>query len=112
MADKPVIFVTGIQLSPEIEEDVNRWYDETQAPWLLESGWIQRANRYKLICGNGNEYPLYVAIYEFENQQAFEAWHFGPKFAAARARRREIWPDDVYQVKWNAAYELTSASRK
>jgi len=112
MEAKPVIFVAGIKVAPEIEEGVNQWYDQTQAPWMLESNQIKRAKRYKLIGGDGREYPKYVAIYEFENQQAFEAWHSGAGFAAARARRQAMWPDDVYKVMWNAAYELSNAPQK
>lgn len=109
----PFVFITGITVAAELEGKLNRWYDEVQAPRLLEPGLIKRAKRYRFTWGNGREYPQYMAIYEFENREAMEKWRFDPELLLTlRARRREEFHDDVYRIMWNAGYELLSVPRK
>ena len=108
MQDKPVIFVIGTQCNPELEEKFNNWYSGTHIPMLLESKWVDRITRYKLAPAVEGRYPAlakYLAIYEFKDQQAFEAWFSSPEMQAAREERQQTWAEKDFEVTGAGVYE-------
>ena len=121
MNDKPVILAVGTQCAPELEEKFNNWYNGTHVPMLLESKWLDVVTRYKLAPIAQDklapatqdrlapitqaEYPKYLAIYEFKNRQAFEAWTSCPEFIAAIKETGETWAEDRFELKWMVLYE-------
>ena len=105
MKDKPVVFVVATQCAPELEERFNNWYNKTHIPDLLKSKWLDGVTRYKVAPVTEGESSKYLAIYEFKDRQALEAWYSGPEVRAAREERKQTWADKDFEVKWIAAYE-------
>ena len=105
MQDKPVIFVVGTQCAPELDEKFNNWYNGTHIPMLLESEHLDGVTRYKLAPVTEGEHPTYLAIYEFKDRQAFEAWYSSRELAAAGEERAETWAEKDFEVHGMAVYE-------
>jgi hypothetical protein len=62
-AKKHILLVVRIDVAPEMEEELNRWYNEEHFPNLLSVPgvlWGKRA----INTGKG---PKYIAVYEHEN---------------------------------------------
>jgi len=58
---------------------------------LLKFKGIRVVTRYKRTTET-EEYPKYLAIYEFESQKAFdEAYEPSPEIAAAQAESKKTW---------------------
>ena len=60
---KHILLVVRIDVAPEMEEELNRWYNEEHFPNLLSVPgvlWGKRA----INTGKG---PKYIAVYEHEN---------------------------------------------
>ncbi|MFC1929663.1 EthD family reductase [Chloroflexota bacterium] len=104
MEAKSVINMRGIDCPPELEEKFNKWYEETHIPMLLKTGEVRSVTRYKRAGDDGN-YPKYLAVYEFENQQAFEKYKNSPEMVAALEDVKKTWPDKKYESKWSTQYE-------
>ena len=123
MQNEPVLFLVGTQCAPEIEEEFNQWYNETHIPMLLKSDLLKGVTRYKrapitlefkeidgaaryevapLVEG---EDPAYLAIYEFKDRQAFEAFASGPENIAAAEDRKQMWGGKGFETKWRLIYE-------
>ena len=105
MLDKPWILIAGTESSPGMDETYNEWYNGTHIPMMLESKWAKGVTRYKLVPIIEGDYPKYLAIYDFDDRHAFEAWGTSPELAAARADRVAKWSDDDFVTKWRALYE-------
>ena len=107
METKPIIHVVATQCRPEDEEKLNTWYDEIHIPLLLKFKGLKKATRYKIIYET-EEYPKYLAIYEFESQEAFEAYETSSELAAAiKEEHEETWKDSKYEMVWRVQYEPT-----
>ena len=105
MQEKAVLFFVGSQCTPEQEEKFNKWYNETHIPMLLKARGMVGATRYKLAPIIEGEYPTYLAIYEFEDRQAFEEFWSGSVLVAAREEMKETWGDKPFDIKWRVVYE-------
>lgn len=119
---KPVINVVGIQCQPEVEEKFNTWYDQTHIPMLLKFRGLRGATRYKILKPS-EEYPQYLAIYEFNSQLAFEEYRASPELTAALDKQLEtwggkldrqqgIWRGEGWVRKWRVQYEAIKTWRK
>ena len=104
METKPIINVVATQCQPEDERKFNKWYDEIHIPMLLKFKGITEVTRYKII-NESEEYPKYLAIYEFENQNAFEAFQTSPELTAVREESRETWKGEGFEIRWRVQYE-------
>ena len=104
METKPVINIIGTRCRPEDEEKFNKWYDEIHIPLVFRFKGLKAATRYK-ITHETEEYPKYVTIYEFESQEAFEAYDNGPEGAASNEDTRETWKERGLERKWRVQYE-------
>ena len=106
MQDKLVIYFVLTQCPANLEDKFNKWYNETHVPMLLKSEHASGATRYKIApmtdrfepAATGKEPLSYLAIYEFKNQQAFEAWNSSAEVAAARKERKETWGEKGFEV--------------
>ena len=67
---------------------------------------MKRAIRYQVI-SNTEEYPKYLAIYEFENKKAFEEYGTSLELDAAREDMRETWKDGGWETVWRVQYAIT-----
>ena len=105
MQEKSTVYLVGARCTPELDEEFNRWYDETHIPMLLKSPWLEGVTRYKLAPVMEGDYPEYLVICEFKSRQAFEAWVSGPEVHAAREELKETWKDKDLEIKWRVVYE-------
>lgn len=99
METKPVINIVGIQCQPEVEQKFNTWYNQTHIPILLKFRGLIEATRYKILKPS-EQYPQYLAIYEFNSQQAFEEYRASPELTAALDRQQGIWKGEGWVRKW------------
>ena len=104
MTNEPVINVVATQCKPEDEEKFNKWYNEVHIPMLMKFKGISEVTRYKLP-KDSDEYPKYLTIYKFDNQDAFKAFATCPEMAAVQAEMRETWKDGMFTIKWRVSYE-------
>lgn len=110
METEPAILVVGTEISPEAEEEWNMWYNEKHVPELLEVEGMIRVTRYKIFDDKEGpyeegKYPKYLAIYEFENRQAAEAFATSPEIYAGRADWKKNWLPRGMVLKWRVYYE-------
>lgn len=112
MTSNPVIWTVGLQCRPEDEATFNAWYDDIHVPMLLRSGHVAKVTRYKLasqtydVAPGAITCPTYQTVYEFEDQDRFEAWMRGEDRAAAGADKSATWAGRPYDVIWAARYDL------
>ena len=104
METKPIIRLVATQCQPEVEEKFNKWYDEVHIPLLFKFEGMKRVTRYKIV-NKTEEYPSYLAIYEFESRQAYEEYQTSPELAAGRAEMNETWQGGGFEIKWRVQYE-------
>lgn len=60
---KHVLVIVRVDVAPEMEEELNRFYDEEHIPLLLKAPGVLWAKR-GINVGSG---PKYIAVYEHEN---------------------------------------------
>jgi heme-degrading monooxygenase HmoA len=104
MQSSPIINVVATQCQPEVEEKFNKWYDEIHIPMLFKFKGMKKVTRYKIVKAI-EEYPSYLAIYEFESRKAYEEYAKSPELAAARAEMGETWKEGEFEIKWRVQYE-------
>jgi antibiotic biosynthesis monooxygenase (ABM) superfamily enzyme len=110
MASKPVINVVITECPPEVEGKFTKWYNEVHIPMLFKFKGMRRVTRYKLLKEPGGN-PAFMAIYEFENRQDYEAYGKSPELAAARAEMQETWKGG-FQITSRAQYEFLKTWQK
>jgi len=101
---KPVLHIVGTRAKPEDEIRFNRWYDKTHVPWLMKTGVIKEAVRYKTL-KDRKDYPQYLAVYSFQSKKAFETFFDHPERAAAVKELRESWPNGI-GATWSVQYVM------
>ena len=111
MASKATLHVIGTAPKPGTEEKFNKWYNEVHIPLALKFEGVTKITRYRQV-GENAEYPPYLAIYEFENNEALDAYLKSTEFAAVRENKESTWQDDVYDMKWNVRYEVIQTWEK
>ena len=90
MEDKSIFFIVATECTPEMEEKFNKWYDEVHIPMLLEMKGLKEVSRHKLVRGNNDQYPKYIATYKFEDMEAYEEFENGPVLAACKYIQHQI----------------------
>ena len=105
MDKKSLINLRGMDCSPELEEKFNTWYNKRHIPMLLEIGEIKRVTRYKRV-GDDKGYPKYLAVYEFENKEAFNRYNTSPKIAVAIEDLKQTFSEGGVESKWRVQYEV------
>jgi antibiotic biosynthesis monooxygenase (ABM) superfamily enzyme len=106
MPDKMLINIMGIRCKPEVEEKYNRWHEEVHIPLILRFKGIRAAKKCKIV-NPTPEYPTYLAIYEFENREAFQKYLKSPELAAVLAEMKETWKEPGHEVVWRVQYEVS-----
>jgi uncharacterized protein (TIGR02118 family) len=99
-----LVNLVATECKPEAEDKFNKWYNEVHIPLLFKHPGMKKVTRYK-IREKSAESPTYLAIYEFESPQAFEAYSSSPELAAGRDEMKETWKDGGFDIKWRAQYE-------
>ena len=111
MEKEPTIHIVATQCQPEVEDEFNAWYDDIHIPMLLKYKGITEVTRYK-IARESEEYPKYLAIYKFENKDAYEAYKASPELAAAIEEAEGTWKEGGYEIKWRVQYEPMKTWRR
>lgn len=95
-----ILFTVKATITPDQEEAFNRWYNAEHIPDLLRVKGAVGARRFKAIMGE-DRYQ-YLAIYEFESQEAFQGFlesdnlarqrqEYEAKFGNVSERVRSAW---------------------
>ncbi|MFH1382899.1 MAG: DUF4286 family protein [Chloroflexota bacterium] len=114
-----VIHVRGLGCRPDQEEKLNKWYDEIHISDLMKFKGLRKATRYQLLYpektsldSQNVKYPKYLAIYEFDSQQAFEAYEVSPELKEAMKEVHEDWGKDPYEGIWRVQYKLLNTRER
>ena len=105
MPDNLIIQIVASESTPEKEAEYNRWYTEVHVPMLFEYKGLKKAARYRLM-GDSEEHARFLAIYEFENEEAQSAFPASPEFAAAIQDFENMKVEIDFKMKWAASYRL------
>ena len=113
MESKTVIWMVGTQVKPGVDEEkFNKWYDEVHIPMLLVGNYVKRVSRSKLaekthhVANETHECPKYLTLYEFKNEDDFEAWMTCPEREAAGKDKLDTWGlEGGYEVFWATRYD-------
>jgi hypothetical protein len=123
MKAEKILFLVGLDYNgdPEKEEEFNTWYSERHVPIQLKARGIKTAARCKRTdAGNApasypplEEYPNYLAVYEFENREAFSEFRNSPIFAELDKDLVDKWGKErPYKRKWWVVYEVFKTWKK
>ncbi len=107
---KPLLHIVGARPKPEDEIRFNKWYDQTHVPWLMKTGVIKEAVRYKIL-KDSKDYPQYLAVYYFQSKKAFETFSDHPERLAAVKELQESWPDGI-GTTWRVQYQMLKSWSK
>jgi antibiotic biosynthesis monooxygenase (ABM) superfamily enzyme len=112
MSEAGAIFIVGITVPKEYEQEFNEWSDTVHAPMGLKSKWIDKITRYKVATVTGGDKLLegdhaeYLTIGEFKDVEAFKAWRASPENKAMSEEQAERWAGrDWRTVKFRTLYE-------
>jgi len=111
MADKGLINVRGMNCRPELDEKFNKWYNGVHIPMLIKNKAMKRASRYKRI-GDDESYPKYLAVYEFESKEGFNAYNSGPELVEALEDLEATWKEEDTESVWRVQYEVIQTWEK
>ena len=105
MVSYKIIQIVASQSSPEKEEEFNKWYTDVHVPMFLGFEGLKKAGRYRCI-GDAGVNAKYLAIYEFEDEEALDAFPKSEAFAEAVKDFEERKEAVGFEMKWAASYEL------
>ena len=80
---KPILLIVKTDVTPEMEQDFNRWYDEEHLPGLLRVPGVRSARR-GINLGAGQKY---IAFYEHENAEVQHSQAYKEVIGTDWARR-------------------------
>jgi hypothetical protein len=107
IAERGILMVIGGQFlgSPAEIEAFDSWQADTHVPRMLQLG-ISSAVRYRLLRSfhtTEESAPRFLALYQFEDAAALEAWASGG-LARARAERAGSPKADGFRVTWSGVF--------
>ncbi len=86
------------------EAKFNKWYNEVHIPLLFKYTGLKKVTRYQLM-REGQGQAKYLAIYEYDDKDAIDAFPKSPEFKAAIDEMNVTWKDNMFDIKWAANYE-------
>ena len=104
MESKPIMNVVATRCRPVDDEKFNKWYNEVHIPMLLKFKGIKEVTRYKIL-NDSEEYPTYLTLYTYENQDALKSFASSPELAAVMAETKETWKGEGFEIVWRVPYE-------
>ncbi len=94
--------------NPAVDAQYNKWYSDAHLPENFKFKGMKKAARYKRI-GDDKSTAQYLAIYQFDSMEDFEAYNKSPEHEkAAKVPGR---PDGV-KVRFRGQYELIKSWEK
>lgn len=112
MKPNGVISIVAVNCRTDQEEKLNKWYNERHIPDLLKFKGLKRVARYELIPAPPSpgypevKYPKYLTVFEYDNQQGFEAYQASPELAEAGKDVSATWEKDPYERVWRMQYRM------
>ena len=100
-----MINIVAAECRPGEEKKFNDWYDKVHIPLLMKHPAVKAVTRYKLRATSAGQ-ATYLAVYEFESPEAFEAFGKSAEFAAARDEMRQTWGEPGLDIKWRSQYDV------
>lgn len=93
------LFMVGVDVDPEKEQQFNEWYNNEHIPALLKVPGVIAAYRYESSTGT----PKYIAVYELERPsvQTSEAWK---KAVEATPRPKDITTKSMVRGLYGCIY--------
>ena len=104
MKNNPIMNLVATECSPKEEKRFNKWYDEVHIPLLFKYKGMKKVTRYKRL-SEQKEYPTYLALYEFESQEALDKFPGSPERGVAFKEMQETWKGVGFEIKWAVPYE-------
>lgn len=111
MESNIIINVVGAQCRPEVEKKLNKWLGEVHFPMLLKFEGLRRVSHYQITKAD-ERYPNILTLFEFDNQQAFEAFEVSPELAEARKDSSETRPEVASEMMWRVQYKCLGTWQK
>jgi hypothetical protein len=119
MKTNEVINMVGQSCRPDQEEKLTRWYDEEHIPDLMQFKQLKRTIRCELALPDNQfnyhetNYPKFLNIYEFENQQAFKEYNgLWVKNSASNRSVSSAWGNDPVKKLWRVHYKVVKVFEK
>ncbi len=106
-----VLNIVATECRAEHEAEFNKWYNEVHIPMLFKFDGMVGVTRYKLVDGSEGM-ARYLALYEFKNKAALDAYQKSPELAAARDEMGQTWKGRAFDIKWRAQYEPIKTWKK
>ena len=104
MAKARILNIVSTECSPKNDARFNKWYDEVHIPMLLKYRGIKKVTRYRML-DDKDKKPKYLAIYEYDDKTAMDAFPQSPEFKDAIDEMNGTWKDNMFELKWAANYE-------
>ena len=105
MPNNLLIQIVAAESTLEKDAAFDKWYTEEHVPMLFGFKGVKQASRYRLK-GDNKQCARYLAIYEFESQEALAAFPKSPAFAAAVKDYENKKEDVGFTMRWAGVYEL------
>jgi hypothetical protein len=106
MKNRSIMHVVGTECPPERQEEFDRWYNETHIPDVLKFKKLRGVIRMKNL-HPGTEYPVFLTIYQFDNEKDYEEYIQSPERAAAGGEWMRVQRELGATRKWSVQYEVT-----
>jgi uncharacterized protein (TIGR02118 family) len=106
-----MINIVAADCKPSDEKKFNEWYDNVHIALLMKHPALKAVTRYRFRGGSEGQ-AKYLAVYEFESPEAFEAFGKSAEFAAARDEMRQTWGDPGIEIKWRSQYDTLKSWKK
>ena len=111
MPSNNIIQIVASESTPEKEAEFNKWYTEVHVPMLFAYEGVKQASRYQRIADYGQG-AKFLAIYEFEDKEAMDAFPESDAFADAIQDFENNKEALGFTMKWAASYELMKSYEK
>jgi antibiotic biosynthesis monooxygenase (ABM) superfamily enzyme len=104
MANARVLNIVATECPLKNDAKFNKWYDEVHIPMLFKYRGMKKVTRYRMMEDNKDK-ARYLAIYEFDNIEALEAYLKSPEYAAAIKEMQTTWKGQMFDIKWATKYQ-------
>ena len=109
--DNKIILIVASESTPEKEDEFNHWYTGKHVPMMFGSKAIKKAARYQLL-DTSSDNAKYIAVYEFDNEDGFNAFENSPELNDAKKDFDENAKNIGFEKKWAGKYELIKCWEK
>ena len=105
MPNNKLIQIVASESTPDKDARFNEWYTQVHVPMLFGYAGVKQASRYRLK-GDIAQCAGYLAVYEFESEEALQEFPKSPAFTAAIEDFENRKEEMGFIMKWAGVYEL------